>query len=141
METLKKFFETLRTDPKAAELLKGKDKPESFDALIAVYAEVAEKLGFDLPEDVLREGIKALEKEQSEKTGQAKKAARELDESELAKASGGRNDDDCYYSFLDKENCWFQDGCDLTIWTYPHYVCKRIDYDGNKCSSLYIGTF
>lgn len=137
METLKKFFETLRTNPKAAELLKGKDKPKSSDELVKVYAEIAKELGFDLSEDDLKKGIKALEEEQNVKTGQAKESAQELDESELEKVAGGRDADDCIYSFQDKENCWIQDGCDLLQVTYPHYICKRIDYDGNSCSKMY----
>ena len=33
----------------------------------------------------------------------------------------------CLYSFKNKENCWFNDGCDQIFVAYDDYICKRDD--------------
>ncbi len=133
METLKKFLETLRTDPKAEELLKGREKPESLEAAAGIYAEAAKELGFELTEVDIREGFKALEEEQKAKTEQAKDAAQELNVNDLEKVAGGKGEEGwCRDTYVDRENCWFNDGCDTIINSYIFYRCKSTQYlDGN----------
>ena len=31
--------------------------------------------------------------------------------------------------YKDKENCWFDDGCDYVNNWYPYYICKRNELD------------
>ena len=45
MEKLIEFLEEIRTNPRAIELINGKQKPESQEELAAYYAKVAGDLG------------------------------------------------------------------------------------------------
>ncbi len=128
METLKKFMEALRTDPRAEELVKGKEKPESLEDAVRLYAEAAAALGFALTEEDISEGLKVLEEEQKAKTEQAKEAVKELDTADLEKVAGGIYvNTDCEDTFKQEENCWFNDGCDQVLNKYNNYICKRVE--------------
>ena len=54
----------------------------------------------------------------------------ELPEELLEKVAGGVviPEEKCKDTFKDKENCWFNDGCDYTINSYNTYKCKHLPH-------------
>ena len=55
------ILKEIKADPKAKELFKGMEKPKSPDEAIAAYAQVAEKLGYGITAEDIREAVKQEE--------------------------------------------------------------------------------
>lgn len=124
MEQLTKFFEAIKTDPWAKELL-AKSKPDSEDEIIVIYANLAKAMGYALSEKDFREGIKIIIEKQKANTIKAEESVRVLAMDDLANVAGGKQHDGCMDTYKDKENCWYEDGCDIAFYGYPDYICKR----------------
>ena len=88
MEQVKKFFETLRTDPKAKELL-AQIKSEGEADELEILAKVAQKLGFSLTAEEIAQGLEALSQLQDDLTSKAEGAISTLDIEDLEKVAGG----------------------------------------------------
>lgn len=114
MENARKFFEeTLKTE-EAKAILAETEKPETAEETAKSYSEVAKKLGIELSAEEITEYF------------DSESECGELDDSELSQLTGGTGDDSgCKYTFLDGENCWFTDGCDLALKKYDNYKCKN----------------
>ena len=54
------ILKEIKADPKAKELFKGMEKPKSPDEAIAAYAQVAEKLGYGITAEDIREAVNDL---------------------------------------------------------------------------------
>ena len=114
MENAKKFFEELAKTEEAKALFASIEKPETEDARIAAYVEIAAKLGVTLTaEDV------AAYFASNDNTDDA-----ELDDEELAQLVGGGENAGCASSYQQKENCWWNDGCDRVWNDYDNYMCS-----------------
>lgn len=49
-----------------------------------------------------------------------------LDLDDLEAVAGGKSDhEECLDTFKNKENCWYNDGCDHIFNAYDDYICKR----------------
>lgn len=127
-------------DAKVVELLQACDKPETEAGRLEAYVEIAKKVGFDFSKDELTAAIEELERERFDKSEAAVSEARELSDEELAKVAGGKldgkheycptdyfgSDRCCKDTYLDMENCWYNDGCDIAYHDYWDYVCKSV---------------
>ena len=82
LEQAKKFLEELKTNDKAKELLKGKEKPANIEEAISLYLGVAKELGFDLKGEDLLGAIKEAAKGQGA-------GEKELSLDEMGNVSGG----------------------------------------------------
>lgn len=115
MENAKKFFdEAIRTE-EAKAIFDSFEKPANENEAVKIYAEVAAKLGVDLSADEIKAYF-------AEKTPCA-----EVDDEELAQLSGGNRFEKCQTSYIDRENCWWNDGCDYVFERYTLYECKNIN--------------
>ena len=124
-----KMLEVLRTDPKAQELLAGYGKPEDESKALA---EVAGKLGYDISAEELRSCMEEAEKRIRENTKVTAEVIEQLPDEDLSKVAGGKRHSDCKDTFKDRENCWFNDGCDIVNNHYDDYLC-HLSYYKHSC--------
>ena len=114
MENAKKFFEeTLKTE-EAKALLSNVSKPETEKEVIATYVAVASKLGVELSAEEVAEYIKSISS-----------ANAEVDDEELSQLVGGGENSSCKYTYIQSENCWRGDACDIiVVISYKDYHCR-----------------
>ena len=124
MEDFRKFMDALENAENKEELLGGNTKPESEAEVIAAIVSAAKKLGFDFSEQDVEDAVKAITQERLARTEKAQDEIREVSADNLDKVAGGKNSD-CESTYLDRENCWWDDGCDASFTTYTTYLCKR----------------
>ena len=67
----------MKADPKAKELFEGMEKPTSPDEAISAYAQVAEKLGYGITAEDIRE---AVEQDETRRKANADKVVADLSE-------------------------------------------------------------
>ena len=126
MEKVKEFLEALKTSPQAQKLL-GQTSPNSEADELRAYEEAAKSLGYSLTAEEISDGIRKLAKKQKAITEQAESGIQNLDLDELESVSGGKKGhDNCEDTFKNKENCWWEDGCDNYINEYSTYVCNHL---------------
>ena len=114
MENAKKFFEEIIKTEEAKALFDCAKKPETEDERIEAYVDIASQLGIEITkEEVLAYFDEKLNNSTSS----------EIDDDEMAHFSGGR-DSRCINSYKDRENCWWNDGCDLYMNQYATYSCS-----------------
>jgi hypothetical protein len=117
MDNAKKFFEELIKTDEARTLLADTPTPESDEARVTAYIDIAKKLGIELTEEEVNAYFAASFARSSE----------ELDDEELAQLAGGAGHAECESTYTDREVCWSSDGCDLLYNDYDGYMCKLID--------------
>ena len=117
MENAMKFFEELAKTEEAKALFAAVEKPETDEARIAAYVEIAAKLGVALTADEVNAYL----------AGAAELGA-ELDDEELSQLVGGGDNAGCASSYQHKENCWWNDGCDRVWNDYNGYLCSGKNY-------------
>ena len=129
-ENIKKLLEAMQNDSNALELLKGFDAPQDQDGEIKAYAEVAQKLGYDISEADLKTYLDRAENRMQQKTEEASSIIQELPDEALERVAGGKKDhSECKDTYRDYENCWVNDGCDVVYHHYKNYVCHKNDWD------------
>lgn len=127
MENVKKFFEeTLKTE-EAKKLMSSYGHPDTPEELMRDYADIAKRLGVNLS----TEEIEAYFKEKAKKST----ASGEIDDDEIAQICGGRQTE-CAKSYVDRENCWWNDACDYINNDYTNYSCSQ-SYKG-ACYAFYV---
>ena len=109
LEILKK----MKADPKAKELFEGMEKPTSPDEAISAYAQVAEKLGYGITAEDIREAVKQEETIRKAKTDKVVADMEELKDDDLEGVAGGKENDACANTvdFSISEWCWSNDWC------------------------------
>ena len=124
-EKIKKFLEELAKKPELAKELGDKPKDFAIDEKIAAYAGLAKKLGYDITEDDFKKYVSEADKAAQDKTGEVVDDLAKLSDEELDDvAGGGGANPNCKDTFLDKENCWSNDGCEAINNYYPNYKCR-----------------
>ena len=114
MENAKKFFEEIIKTDEAKAILADTKKPETEEAQIAAYLEIAKKLNAELTAEGITAYFNTI----------AKPVSGELDDDELAQLTGGGEHANCKDTFIQSENCWWDDGCDFTANKYSNYKCN-----------------
>lgn len=119
------IIEKMRKDPKVVELLKEcEEQKDEF----AAYAEIADKLGYD----VTAEDLKSFLEETSRRiAGKTDDVITQLPDEELKVVAGGKDHNECKDTYMDKENCWYNDGCDVIYHMYNDYICKHLPTCGS----------
>ena len=135
IEKVKEILEKLASDPKAQELFKSLEQPKSEEEKASKMIEAAKQLGYDLSVEDLAEYLKNAVAARKEKTDAKAEAIQKLDDSELEKAAGGKGHDACKDTYKDKENCWWNDACDLNHQMYTDYICNN-NHNTKVCSVL-----
>ena len=85
------------------------------ESTIQFFVEAAKRLGVDVTEEAASE-VEALS----------------LDDLDMA--AGVADSPNCQDTFLQRENCFFKDGCDQTLIGYPDYDCQH-NLHGHVCST------
>ena len=119
MENAKNFFEEILKTEEAKVLLAAIEKPETEEAQIAAYLDIAKKLNAELTAD----GILAYFK--------AAATGSEVDDEELSQLVGSGDHSLCLDTFAHEENCWLNDGCDVFITVYGDYYCGSSSKEKN----------
>lgn len=125
-----KIYKDMMADAKVKELLNSKNKPQSLDDMADVLGGVAKESGYPLSKDDFLSIFRGIE----EKTKTTQGKVNKLSDSDLAAVSGGGTKDNaansfCSDSYKDKENCWWDDGCDYIVNYYPYYLCSHDELD------------
>ena len=127
VEQAKIFLETLYQDPQAMAQLQSKQKPDSEEELLRIYAETAKGLGFELSADDIRAAFEEKAGEVAAQTGTTEAHVKELSMEHLDAVAGGLAQRyQCIDTFTDRENCWATDACDKIYRDYKGYYCKRL---------------
>ena len=144
-ESAIKFLRELRTNEKAKELLRGRERPKDKEDAIKAYAEVAAELGEDISPEDFAQVLEEIEAEIHQKTETVSSDMKELEDDDLQDVAGGfyRIDIDakkkestlralkissyekvynqCRSDYVDT-NCWRSDACSVTVHYY--YDCS-----------------
>ena len=138
------ILKEMKADPKARELVEGMETPTSLDEMVAAYAQVAEKLGYNITADDIREVVKMEEARRRAKTEKVVSDMEALDDDDLEGVAGGfycivykGKDRDytsgtlkpqkekvynkCRDNYVDTE-CWNSDACSAVVHFY--YDCS-----------------
>ena len=83
------ILKEMKADLKAKELFEGMEKPKSPDEAIAAYAQVAEKLGYVITAEDIREAVKQEETIRKAKTDKVVADMEELKDDDLGDVAGG----------------------------------------------------
>jgi hypothetical protein len=124
-EKIKKFLEELAKKPELAKELGDMPKDFTIDEKISAYAGLAKKLGYDITEDDFKKYVSEADKAAQDKTGEVADDLAKLSDEELDDVAGGGANPNCKDTFLDKENCWSNDGCEAINNYYPNYQCRN----------------
>ena len=125
-EKVKKFLETMKSDPKAGELLKGYEAPADQAGEIRIYAGIASKLGYEITESDLETYLNNTADIMQKKTEEAAADILELPDDVLDRVAGGNKEHkSCQDTY---ENCWVNDGCDNIYHVYKDYVCHGANW-------------
>ena len=140
IEKVKELLETVKTNPKAKELLKGAGEPKSEEDMIRLCAEIAPKLGFDITEAEIRAGVAEMERQRREKTSAGIET---LSDEDAEKASGGilwngeeapdGHELGCYLTYHD-----YGYQKEKGIWCKRVYFCNSGYYTTTFCSNDWV---
>lgn len=124
-EKVRTVLDSMSSDPRAQELLAKVSEPDSMEARILVYANIAEELGYDLTRQELSDYCSIRETAVKASTETAAEEIRKLDDDELRAVAGGGSHPGCKDTYKDKENCWMNDACDIVVHHYKGYQCHH----------------
>ncbi len=122
------FFEKIRADKHAAEILKNKEMPEDIKDKAKLFSEAAAELGEDIPAEDFAEAIEEIEEERRRKTDKAVSDMEKIDDDDLNYVAGGAKKNGCKAAH--EGECEENDACDFVLNMYP---CEE-NYNDNKCS-------
>ncbi|MBR5336466.1 MAG: Nif11-like leader peptide family natural product precursor [Lachnospiraceae bacterium] len=133
MDNVKKLMAALESDPEARKKVEDIARPSDRDGYIRYYVEVGKRLGLEITEDDIREGVEQAAKELSSRTDSLSDTIEKLPDEELGMVAGGKKGhSNCKDTFKNRENCYFDDGCDFIFLSYDNYKCDR-NYNGHQC--------
>ena len=116
------ILKEIKADPKAKELFKGMEKPKSPDEAIVAYAQVAEKLGYGITAEDIREAVKQEETIRKAKTDKVVADMEELKDDDLEGVAGGYyHEDGCVETYSIFSSCDKVDYCFFSITYYECY--------------------
>ena len=116
------ILKEIKADPKAKELFEGMEKPTSPDEAIAAYAQVAEKLGYGITAEDIREAVKQEETIRKAKTDKVVADMEELKDDDLEGVAGGYyHEDGCVETYSIFSSCDKVDYCFFSITYYECY--------------------
>ena len=109
------LLQQMKTDPRAAELVRGIPAPTNDEEAVACYADLAVKLGSDLSKEEITEGLRALSREQQARTEAARREMEKaaVGEDALDMIAGGATGKG--REPYDDDGCWWQDACGRLI--------------------------
>ncbi len=119
------ILKEMKADPKAMELFEGMEKPKSHDEALSAYVQVAEKLGYGITEEDIREAIEEEEARRKAKTDKVVSDMEALEDDDLDNVAGGN--DGC--SSTQDGWCMSDDAC---VEYVTEYLCSG-DWGDSNC--------
>ena len=112
MDEVKRFLNEMKTDPRAAALVKPMEVPKSDAEAAEVYLRLAGLLGFHITREDLADYISEQSQRQQARTARAESRI-SMDESDLESVSGGFTikTNPCEETYTSGEWCWWNDSC------------------------------
>lgn len=80
----------MKADPKTKEMFEGMEKPKSLDEMISAYAQVAEKPGYGITADDIREVVELEEARRKAKTDKVVSDMEVLEDNDPEGVAGGK---------------------------------------------------
>ena len=107
-----RLLNRMKKDPRAKELVRGLPQPAGEEEAVAVYADLAVKLGCELSREEIWEGLRALSRAQRTRTAAARREMEKnaIGEDALDWVVGGAGTE-CVETYND-DFCWWEDACD-----------------------------
>jgi len=130
-EEIARILEEVRTNGKAAEELRRMDAAAVPEEAGRAWAGAAAALGHRVTAGEIREYILEAEAEMKRRARETGEEIRSLSDEELGEVAGGKDHSECKDTYKDRENCWFNDGCDIVNHHYKDYKCH---YDNKDVS-------
>ena len=121
MDKLRSFLQTLKTDPRAAELVRNLPIPQNDQQAVECYADLAKELGCELSREEIVAGFRAMIRNQKKRTATAEK---ELEKTALGEdvldmvAGGAGHGKTCESTYTPGEWCWWTDQCNDLVDVY-----------------------
>ena len=111
------ILKEMKADPKANELFEGMEKPGTPDEMISAYAQIAEKLGYGITEEDIREAVKQEEASRKAKTDKVVSDMEELEDEDVENVAGGLTDIVCGepMQIVFDRFCWENDVCSISV--------------------------
>ena len=128
-EEIAGILEEVRTNGKAAEKLQRMDAAAAPEEVSKAWADAAAALGHSVTPEEIREYILEAEAEMKRKAQETGEEIQALSDEELGEVAGGKDHGDCKDTYKDRENCWFNDGCDIVNHHYKNYKCHYSNKD------------
>ena len=110
------ILKEMKADPKAKELFESMEKPNSLDEAISAYAQIAEKLGYGITAEDIRETIKQEEASRKAKTDKVVSDMEALEDDDVENVAGGIHPlSGCGLVQAVVDICWENDVCSIHI--------------------------
>lgn len=141
-ELVIKFLECVQANDAIKEELQKNIEGKSIDEAIKCFVELAPKLDFNITEEDLKEYFEKSAQNLKERTDATIAKVEAIDASELEAVAGGYykgEHPNCGDTFKDRENCWFNDGCDITLNKYSNYQCYNTNEGADCGAKSYFG--
>ena len=94
-----------------------------------MLADVAAHFGYEVTKEELAEAIRSKEEALKAAAAETEAGIRKIPLDDLDQVAGGKKyNDNCKDTFKHKENCWWEDGCDIAVNQYPTYICSYCNH-------------
>ena len=121
-----KFLEAVSENSEIRDYL-GKDRMTDGTEKADFLAQAASKFGYAVTGNELMEAFRFKQEELREAADEAERSIRDIPLEELDTAAGGvKGNDDCVSTWMEGENCWTLEACDLIFGAYIGNTCHRI---------------
>lgn len=140
IEKVKELLTVIQADPQTKDALSNLVLNDKKDEIVRCCVAAAKRQGLSVTEKDILDAIASAAVERMKKTEQAASGVEKLADESLDKVTGGEefchswDKNDCKSTFLIRENCWTNDGCDKNVNEYKYYLCDHNDA-GRHCSS------
>lgn len=121
--TIAEILEKIRGDEEAQKFLKENGPAETLEETAELWSSAAAGMGYEIDAKEIREYMNDAESSLKQKAKENGEMIEALSDEELEQVAGGGDHPDCKSSFKDRENCWFNDACDVINKKYSDYKC------------------
>ncbi len=120
------FLNELETKGELIKEMECKLDKSNPEGKIIAFAELAKKLGYDITEDDLKNYISDADRAAIDNTQEASDKIVNISDDNLDMVAGGaKNNPECHDTYMDEENCFYDDGWDGIYRWYIDYANSK----------------